>query len=223
MARPDLPHPLSAYDDEQLRAALRLRLVALDSLASIEDLPHLRALAPGVVEVLTLDLPDTIVTPPMAYLAHLGTSEELIAAGREHLSDLIAAGLQRREVVAEDGLRFSFLHGDDYSQSSVALLLPTALRAAEPDADLTRGVAVAVPDRHHVAYRLLQGLESLMALGPMAAFARNGFDSGDGPISPDVYWARGPRLDQWTAQTEQRPAGIAIGIPPDLTALVEDD
>ena len=213
-------HPLSSAE---LREALLLRLVSVDSLPSVEGLPHLRAIAPGVVEVLTFDFADRIVVPPADHLAALGTTEELVRLGRDHLRALIGPRLQRREVHAEDGLTFCFAHGDDYATSSLALVMPAVLDRLEPRANQSRGVALAVPDRAHLAYRTIEGLESVMALGPMAAFARNGYDDGNGPISPEVYWARGPRLDQWEQLTRQSEDGIEIHVPAALTALVEED
>lgn len=215
--------PLSDLTDDELRAALRLRIVSLDSLPTVEGLPHLRAIAPGVVEILTIDLPGTIVTPPGSAVAHLGPVDELVALGRAHLRALVGPELYSRQIRAEDGLTFSFLYGEDYSLSSVALVLPAALAHVAPGLDLATGVVVAVPDRHHVAYRAIEGLESLMALGPMAAFARSGFEAEDGPVSPEVYWARGPRLDHWEQLTQQAPDGIAIHVPAELAALIEPD
>lgn len=212
-----------AQDPADPRSRIRLRLVAVDALPTVEGLPHLRAIAPGVVEVLTLDLADRIVVPPTTQLAPWGSTAELIALGRANLRRLIGEGLQRREIRAEDGLRFCFAHGPDYSTSSLALVLPEVLAYLEPGTDIRRGVAVSIPDRHHLAYRTIDGLESVMALGPMAAFARNGYDGGDGPLSPEVFWARGPRLDQWEQLTRQSPEGIEIHVPAALTALVEEE
>lgn len=221
-------HP-AGPGDAALRSALRLRLVSVDSLPTVEGLPHLRAVAPGVVEVLTLDLADRVVVPPTAQLARLGHPPELVALGRDNLRALVGPGLHRREVKAEDGLRFNFAHadgspaGDARSASSLALVLPEVMAYLEPGVDLRRGVAIAVPDGRHLAYRTIDGLESIMALGPMAAFARNGYDDAQNPLSPEVYWSRGPRLDQWEQLTRQSPGGIEIHVPATLTALIEED
>jgi len=223
---PPLPRttrtPLPRGDDA-VRAALRLRLLAVDALPTVEGLPHLRAIAPGVVEVLTVDLPDRAVVPPTEQVARLGTPAELVSLGRDHLRELVGPGLERREIRAEDGLRFCFAHGAEHSTASLALVLPEVLAYLEAPADPRRGVAVAVPDAQHLAYRTIEGLESVMALGPMAAFARNGYDDNAGAISPEVYWARGPRLDQWEQLTRQSAEGIEIHVPAALTALVEED
>lgn len=210
-------------DDDAVRAALRLRLVAVDSLRTVEGLPHLRAVAPGVVAVLTLDLADRVLVPPTEHLRRLGSPADLVALGRLQLGALVGPGLHRREVTAEDGLRFCFAYGAGSLTSSLALLLPSVMARLEPGVDTRRGVAVAVPDGQHLAYRTIDGLESIMALGPMAAFARNGYDDAEPGISPEVYWARGPRLDQWEQLTRQSPEGIEIHVPAALTALVEED
>jgi hypothetical protein len=212
-----------ARGDAALRDGLRLRLVSVDSLPTVEGLPHLRAVAPGVVEVLTLDLGDRVMLPPTEQVSPLGSPSDLVDLGREQLRGLVGPGLHRREVKAQDGLRFCFAHGRGSATSSLALVLPSVLAFLEPGVDVRRGVAVAVPDGQHLAYRTIDGLESIMALGPMAAFTRNGFDDADPGISPEVYWARGPRLDQWEQLTRQSSEGIEIHVPAALTALVEED
>lgn len=217
-----VPRSLSWMTDGQLRDALRLRIVNVDSLPTLDGLPHLRALAPSIVEVLTIDLPTAVLTPPLEDVARLGPTSELVAQGRDNLHALVDDSLSGRRIIAEDGLNFTLIQGPDYSNSSLGLVLPAVLAHIAPDSDLGRGVAVSVPDRSHLVVRVIEGLESLMALGPMAAYSRNVHDEGDGMISPEVYWAQGPRLDDWEQLTRQTPEGIEIHIPPELAALIEE-
>ncbi|MBW3084498.1 hypothetical protein KEM60_00686 [Austwickia sp. TVS 96-490-7B] len=216
-------HPLRDLDPAALRAALRLRLVDLDSLTRVEGLPHLRAIAPGLVEVLTIDLPHVVITPTAADLARLGPIPAQITLGRKHLHRLLDEDLSVHHVSPEDGLSFTVVRGEDYCFSSVALILPTLIHAVAPELELSRGLFVAVPDRHHVAFREIAGLESVMSLGPMATFTRHGYDARDDAVSPEVYWARNPRLDQWTPLTVQVEDGIHIHVPAEVTAYIEDD
>lgn len=210
------------FSPDALRRMLRLRLVNLDDLTTVEGLPHLRALAPGVVEVVALDLPNAVVHPPATDLARLATPSQLVATGRDNLRRLLDSHLSSRTVQADDGLRFDFVYGDDYFIGSLATTLPALLDYVAPGTPTAKGVFVTIPDCHHLAYRVVEDVSSLLAVGPMASFGRHGYDDGIGPISPHTYWAKGPRLDVWDQLTVQLPTGVEIHVPPELTALVAE-
>lgn len=213
---------IDSYPDESTLAGLRLRLVDLDSVPFLADLPHVRAVAPGLVEVLTIDLPESVVTPANSDISQLGAAHDLVSQGRRGLQTLLREDLQTRHVIADDevpDLGFDFVLGDSFYIASLALVLDDLLDDLAPGQPRDKGVFVAVPNRHHLAYRIVTDMASLMSVGAMASFARTGYDDGAGQVSPHVYWVRD---SEWAQLTVQESQGIQVHVPPTLSALVDD-
>lgn len=206
-----------------LLASLRLQLADVDQVPVLSNLTYVRAFAPGLVEILAVCLPNAVVAPPAGELSRLGSPAELVARGRAQLADVlgeIGDSIEVRRFDTEDGWTFTGLLGESLSVASLAILLPRVVRLLHPDATTEKGVFFAVPNAHHLVVRVVDGMESLMAVGPMSVFARNGYEDA-GSTSPHVYWAHGPGLAEHTPLTTHDDDHIAIHVPADLSALLE--
>lgn len=206
-----------------LLASLRLQLADVDQVPVLSNLTHVRAFAPGLVEILAVCLPGAVVAPPAGEIARLGTPDELVARGRAQLADVLAEvgdTIEVRHFNTSDGLTFTGLLGESLSVASLAIVLPRVVRLLHPDASMSKGVFFAVPNAHHLVLRVVDGMESLMAVGPMSVFSRNGYADA-GSTSPHVYWAHGPGLTEHTPLTTHDDDHIAITVPADLSALLE--
>lgn len=209
--------------DAALAASLRLQLADVDEVPTLSNLTHVRAFAPGLVELLVVTTPERVIAPPADELAHLGTPEELVEMGRENLLDTLAHVGQEIEVrtfEAEEGLTFTGLLGESLAVASLAIVLPRLVTLLHPGVPTDKGVFVAVPNANHLAFRIADDMTSLMAVGPMSVFARNGYEDA-GATSPHVYWAHGPDLADFTPLTTHSADHIAIHVPGDLSELLE--
>ena len=64
---------------------------------------------------------------------------------------------------------------------------------------------VAVPSRHQLLYRPINGPDAEAALHHMLESAVLGFAAEAGPLSPDVFWVRNRRWTQVTSWRGGRP------------------
>ncbi|MDO5696706.1 MAG: hypothetical protein Q4G51_01910 [Dermatophilus congolensis] len=212
-----------ALTEEALLASLRLQLADVDQVPVLSNLTYVRAFAPGLVEILAVCLPGAVVAPPAGELSKLGTPPELVARGRAQLADVlgeIGDTIEVRQFTSDDGLTFTGLLGESLSVASLAILLPQVVRLLHRDESTEKGVFFAVPNAHHLVLRVVDGMESLMAVGPMSVFARNGYEDA-ASTSPHVYWAHGPGLSEHTPLTTHDSDHIAIHVPSDLSTLLE--
>lgn len=211
-------------DDEAVLAALRLQLADVDEIPLLSNLTHVRAYAPGLVELLAVCTPSTVIAPPSTDLERLGTPEELVERGRANLLDTLAEvgeSIEVRRFETTEGLSFTGLLGDSLSVASLAIVLPELAHLLFPGESLEKGVFVAIPNAHHLAIRLVDDMPSLMSVGPMSVFARNGY-ADKGSTSPHVYWAHGPKLDNLVPLTKHDDQQIAIMVPGELAQILNN-
>ena len=184
---------LAEVSREELEAGLYLRLVDAASLAAVDELAYARPVAPGLLEVLSVDLPDSVTTLRKDEVATLGSLGELTELGRAHLVALLDSDeLDAATVAGPGGVSFTEVTGESFFTASLALLARETVRRFSGD-DWGRAVLIAVPHRHQLLYRVLDGRRSAPSLRAMFARARNGFLEGPGPLSPNVYVVRDRR------------------------------
>jgi hypothetical protein len=201
--------PTRELDDlsrEEFEAAVYLRIVEAASVPDRELLAHAREVAPGLLEVLSVDLPDSVATPPQADMIGRGAIDGIVERGRSNLRSLLDAEDVRGETVeGEAGGRFTAVTGDPYFTASLALLLPETIERFSRERDSGRGVLVALPFRHQLLYCVIEGPRTGRSLDEMFQFARHSFETEAGPLSPNVYWVRNHRWVQVTAVDGDRP------------------
>jgi hypothetical protein len=114
------------------------------------------------------------------------------------------------EVVGgRDGGHFDVLIGDSVYTASMAMFLPELLSFCG-HVDLGRGIFVAVPYRHQVAFRVIDGPDAARGLQNLFGFALAGYDDGAGPLSPHVFWVKDGHWEQVTSHDEDGPQ-IVVG------------
>jgi hypothetical protein len=201
--------PTRDLDDltrEEFEAAVYLRIVEAASVAEPDHLGYARVLAPGLLEVISVDLPDSVATPSKEDLAARGTLHEIMERGRTNLRALLTAEDVHSETVdGASGGRITAVTGDSFFIASLALLLPEAVERFSGGRDLGRGVLFALPSRHRLLYRVIDGPDAVSALHAMFQSARDGFRTEPGPLSPNVYWVRNHKWVQATSVADGRP------------------
>jgi hypothetical protein len=190
----------------ELESGLYLRLVETGSVPEPDTLGHARVVAPGLLEVLSVDLGEFVAIPSRQELTVRGTIGELIARGRDNLRALLADGGVRAEIVGEGARgRFTAVTGESLFTASLALLLPETVERLTGEDDWGRGVLVAVPFRHQLLYRSIDGPNAAHALQPMLRAACRGFYAEPGRLSPDVFWVRNRQWIQVTTSEGGKP------------------
>jgi hypothetical protein len=185
---------------DEFESRLRLRLVDAGASWAPDRLGYAREVVPGLLEVLSVDLPDAVTTLTKEDVVDRGTLRELLEHGRASLRALLASSDAVVETVeAEAGGSFSLLRGSSYFTASLALLLPETLERFSAEIDRGYGVLIAVPSRHQLGFRVIDGRKAVPSLHRMLDVARRGFYDEPGPVSPNVYWVRNRRWTQVTS------------------------
>jgi hypothetical protein len=123
--------------------------------------------------------------------------------------------------IEHDGMAFWCAVGDDVYTASYAVILPDALRAWAPGADLSVGVLFAVPFRHQLAFAVCSDREAVLGgLQLLPLFAGTGFADGVGPLSPHVYLWHDGVVTQVSRHVD---GGIEVRPGPHLEAILGDD
>lgn len=204
---------LEDLEPEELEAAARLRLFEAAALP-----PGWHDTAPRVTEdlvsVVAIDLEDEVLTPSEGVLARHGDPALWRERGRQGLRRLLdeadPAGLHHELVLPEGpDSGFHVVLGESFFTASLALLLPELL-ARHDAADRGLGVLVAVPHRHQLAYRVVDGPGAATALRYLAGYAEAAYAGAPGPLSPHVHWVRGGR---WVRVDGQ---ATPAGVPPEV-------
>ena len=192
---------LGELSPEEIRAGLYLRLV---DAASVSEPGYARQVVPGLLEVLAVDLPESVVTLSKDDLSGLGSLAELLERGRANLRALVAGDVSLGAVADGRG-PFTAVTDRSFFTASLALVLSEAVERISGERDHGRGILVAVPDRHQLLYRVIDAPSATSALRDMFGAARRAFYEASGPLSPNVYWVRNRRWSQVTSLDGGRP------------------
>lgn len=189
----EAPDPFDVQDVSRQTFA---RLYDEESIPGIDGYPH-RGLAPGIVEMLALDLPDTVAVFNHDNANKFGGWEALQRQGIENLRGLEIEQLET--LPAPGGGTFNALLGESVYTASRALLLPQL--ATELTGQRVReefGWLMSVPNRHQVVWHIIEDAAVVPALNGMARFAAMGYADAPGPVSPHVFWWNGTSYEQLT-------------------------
>ncbi|AXG80975.1 hypothetical protein [Streptomyces paludis] len=211
----DGPSALETLPPERIRAQLYPRVISEDSLDP-QAFGYARSVAPGLYEVLALDLPESVMMLTDEALEPLGEIRQLRDRALNNLRGLPVEG---RETVKEaGGTRFEVIVGDSFYTASRVLALESVVRHVTGEWIPPDGALVAMPFRHQLAFHVIRDATVIPSLGSMAAFAASGFEDTPGAISPYVYWWRGGTLTQLSAKDGDE---LRITVGEDFHELLE--
>ncbi|MFE9809310.1 hypothetical protein [Streptomyces sp. NPDC005548] len=141
---------------------------------------------PGLLEVLALDLPETVDMLTADSLSELG---DMAALRDRAFENLRAVRVDKHKVVRDkDGSRFDVLIGGSYFIASLALILDEVAGRHTKGAAAPDGILVALPHRHQLAFHVVRDGGVVPSLHTMARFAAAGFAESPGALSPSVFW-----------------------------------
>ncbi|MFF2062468.1 hypothetical protein ACFVWZ_11830 [Streptomyces sp. NPDC058200] len=213
----DAPSALDTLPPEQIRAQLYPRVISREGLDP-QSFGYARSVAPGLYEVLALDLPESVMMLTDEALEPLG---ELRHLRDQALGNLRELPVEVSETVKDsDGMRFEVLLGDSFYTASRVLALEAVVQQVTGQRISPDGALVAIPFRHQLAFHVIRDMTMIPSLNAMAAFAASGFEDTPGAISPYVYWWRGGTLTQLSDEDEDC-EGLRIVVGDDFQELLE--
>lgn len=208
--------PFEGITEDELRSRVYARLWATNFLPDYEapSVPF----APGLVEVLCLDVPGGTALINTERVDRFGGWEKLHPLGRANLEQ---RPFEEMELVKTplDG-HYWRLTGDLYTASKALLLpdlLPT-LREVPQLADAGMGWLVAIPNRNEICWHMVQDGTVLPTLGFLMEHAGGAYSDAPGQLSPHVFWWSGHDYRQVTRIDARN--RLRIGSDPDFDPLV---
>ncbi|MEU5400464.1 hypothetical protein ABZ348_14355 [Streptomyces sp. NPDC005963] len=213
----DAPSALDTLPTEQIRAQLYPRVLGADGFDP-RNFTYARTLAPGLHEIIALDLPESVMMLTDEALEPLG---DLPYLREQALYNLRGLPIEAHETVkGDDGMRFEVILGDSFYTASRVLALESVVREVTGDTLTDDGALVAMPFRHQLAFHVIHDTRVIPALNAMASFAASGFTDTPGAISPYVYWWRNGVLTQ-LSDREEDGDGLRIVVGEEFRALLE--
>ncbi len=213
----DGPSALDTLPPDQIRAQLYPRVISAEGLDP-QTFAYARSVAPGLYEVLALDLPESVMMLTDEALEPLGEVARLRERALRNLREL---PVEKRETVKDaDGMRFEVVLGDSFYTASRVLALDSVVQRVTGRQIGLDGALVAMPFRHQLAFHVIRDATMIPTLNAMASFAASGFEDTPGAISPYVYWWRGGTLTQLSEEDEDG-EGLRIVVGDDFEALLE--
>lgn len=207
LAGMDAPDPFEGLSPDEARPRTYARLYEEGGIPGLTGFPH-RVFAPGLVEMIALDLPDSVVVYNDERAAALGGHDQLRAWG---LDSLRREPVERHEVLElPDGARFHVLLGGSVYTASKALLMPGLAAEVAGEEVGRHGWLLSVPNRQQVVWHLVRDASVIPTLPAMAGFAAAGFSDSPGPLSPHVYWWNGHGYQQLTRYDDDGNATIVV-------------
>ena len=190
MAAPD---PLDVLPLDELLDLVIVRLYEAEGVPHLDTFPNLD-FAPGVVQMLALDQPETVHILSADRVQRLGGWPLLYERGLVNLRR--EATGEPEQVDAGGGASFSMLADSSVYTASRALLLPDLLAGQVLDG---AGWLFSAPNRHQLMWHVIRDATVLRALRGMALLTDAGFRDSVGPLSPHVYWWNGTEYRQLTS------------------------
>lgn len=208
---------LDALPAEQVLAAVYPRVVGTHSLPPEwkDWYSYARPLAHDLVELLALDLPDSVTVLRDEDVARIGR-HELDARARQNL---LALPLDECERFGDPGAgAVHVVEGESFFTASRILAFPELLEAALGSGEAPYGVMVALPTRHMLAFHVIHGPDLVPAVNRLTGFAAKVFGEAPGGVSPFVYWWRAGELTQVTGFDDD--GALQVHVDGDLAELL---
>ncbi|MBT2538484.1 hypothetical protein [Arthrobacter sp. ISL-69] len=212
----DAPDPFDVLAPQDVARLTFARLYDEASIPGIDGYPH-RELAPGIVEMLALDLPDTVAVFNHDNAKKFGGWEALQRQGIDNLRELETE--RPKTLPAPGGGTFNVLLGESVYTASRALLLPDL--ATELTGQRVReefGWLMSVPNRHQVVWHVIEDAAVVSALNGMARFTAMGYADAPGSVSPHIFWWNGTSYEQLTHVRED--GSLTLRVSPGFQAVL---
>lgn len=170
---------------EAARELLKVRLYPMDFKAEVLASMASQRVADDFMAVLVYDFPDSIATVHPNHVEKWRVPmDDLVQTGLRNVWSLGRLSPERIDLGEEVWIDV-YEDGDNYFAASHALMLH---RYFDPEPEL--GLLVAVPQRHALVLRPLDGPAAIRSLHAMFYAVPQFYEEGPGSISPSAYWYR---------------------------------
>lgn len=203
--------------EEQVRNGIHERIQAVDSLPNPEWFPSATILSDVLVSIAVLDTPTVVQTVPEDRYDEVGGLERWRAAGRASTRRLIDTE-ELEHAVIDPSTGVHVVMGESFFTASLALHLPDVM-ARFGVADTGRGVVVALPFRHQIAFHPVVGAASVEAIQQLFQLAMRNFAESPGGVTPHLHLVRDGLWTRISMFDEQ--GKPAIGVGPELQSALE--
>lgn len=185
-----LQESISRYSEAKTR--LVPRLWDEHSTPELRGAAVIREDIPGLLTVLSLDLPDSIRTVSREMLEKWGIDEDqAFAKAFDNLDDLAERKLEAVDL--GEGTKLMAIEGPSYYIASLALKL-----AEIPDLMGRHGCFIGLPTRHALLSMPFNEISDIQKLHHLMAMTRAGEVRGPGSLSHRVFWYRpGVHTQHW--------------------------
>ena len=194
---------IASLSHEQFDAALTSRLVGAERIQSTGlGFSYGSRFADHIHEVLTLDLPDSVVTLPDSRIAETGRRVPgLINRGRSNLLELLETTEVEVQRIGEGGRSVYAVLSDSPYTASFARFLTDAVYRWLPEVDDRNGFVFAVPYRHAIILQPCSTPAEIRdALELVPDYAQRLHDEGDSPVSMHAYHWLGRQITCLTTE-----------------------
>jgi len=172
--------------------------------------------APGLLELLALDMPQATLLLDDGDVARLGGRKSLREAA---LANLRALPVPRHQRLGTPDAHVEAIIDDSHFTASRVLVMPD-LVSRVLGAIAPHGVLAAIPARNFVFIHVLADHTAARSLGLMAEVARAAYAREQTPISPDVFWWRD---GDWMQVPSVESGGkVTLRPGPELSFLLTD-
>jgi hypothetical protein len=211
----------SPFDSLTVEEAAGRTYAKLYETASIPNLDAFsyREFAPGLAELLALDLPDTVAVFPREDLERLGGWAMLHEHGMANLASERDNKRRVQQLDGPQGGRFHVLLGESVYTASQALRMPGLAAELTGEEPGEFGWLISVPNRNQLMWHMIRDVAAIPTVNAMAVFARLGYSEAPGPLSPHVYWWDGWGYQQLTH--DDPVGGVRVVVSPEFQAVLE--
>lgn len=206
----DRPSPFDELMPDEAAGRTYARLYDTAGMPDLATFPH-REFAPGLVEMLALDLPDTVAVYPQEAVQRLGGWESLRGHGLNNLRLERVDELEKIETRGKGA--FQLLMGESVYTASRALLMPGLASELTGEEPTDYGWLLSVPNRHQLIWHLIRDIAVVPTVEGMAHFACLGYGDAPGALSPHVYWWDGAQYHQLTRIDEAGNVAVHVNEP----------
>ena len=194
---------IASLSPAEFDAALTSRLVGAERIqATGLGFSYASRFAEHIHEVLTLDLPDSVVTLPDSRIAETGRRVPgLINRGRSNLLELLETTEVEVQRIGEGGRSVYAVLSDSPYTASFARFLSDAMYRWLPEADDRNGFVFALPYRHAIIIQPCSTPAEIRdALDLVPDYAQRLHDEGDSPVSMHAYHWLGRQITCLTTE-----------------------
>lgn len=172
------------HDYEKMRPLLKIRIFPENMPDEVKEAAVCRTLAPGLLAILSIDLPMSTISVSQKDAVKWDIDEDLIF--QNALENVRTADPASSEIVnVDEELRLHTIVGDSFFTSTHVMMLGEHL-----DRPAENGLLVVVPHRHTIIYHYIENKSMVRAIEALLQMAYGMYKEGPGSISPALYWWR---------------------------------